>query len=303
MADSEQPGAAPAASSQSLGQLLREARVAKELTIDQLATGLRIDARQISALEEDRFEQIGVPVFVKGYIRQCAQRLGLDPHALIEIYGRQTRLSEVEVRPSKPIRLRDERQLTVWVVGLLVLLLIAVGVAAWWLNGANFEIGTTPAAAPAARTEPAPPPAPAAIAEPVAEPPAQPEEVTSEPAPENAVPAQPGDIGAAVVPAAAGNAATLALAAVSRSGVRPVALDVTFDGESWAEIIDARGQRLFFELASQGKHVVLNGEPPIAVTFGNGSVVRLLVDGERYSIPTQGGQGKLVRFSIASDKE
>ena len=123
------------------------------------------------------------------------------------------------------------------------------------------------------------------------------------PAPENAVPAQPGDIGAAVVPAAAGNAATLALAAVSRSGVRPVALDVTFDGESWAEIIDARGQRLFFELASQGKHVVLNGEPPIAVTFGNGSVVRLLVDGERYSIPTQGGQGKLVRFSIASDKE
>ena len=86
MADSEQPGAAPAASSQSLGQLLREARVAKELTIDQLATGLRIDARQISALEEDRFEQIGVPVFVKGYIRQCAQRLGLDPHA----HGLQT---------------------------------------------------------------------------------------------------------------------------------------------------------------------------------------------------------------------
>ena len=56
--------------------------------LKQLATELRIEARQISALEEDHFEQIGVPVFVKGYIRQCAQRLGLDPHKLMEIYGR-----------------------------------------------------------------------------------------------------------------------------------------------------------------------------------------------------------------------
>ena len=43
-------------------------------------------SRQISALEEDRFEQIGVPVFVKGYVRQCAQRLGLDPHKLMQFF-------------------------------------------------------------------------------------------------------------------------------------------------------------------------------------------------------------------------
>jgi cytoskeleton protein RodZ len=295
MSDSEQPAAAPAAPSPSLGQLLREARVAKDLTIDQLATELRIEARQISALEEDRFEQIGVPVFVKGYIRQCGQRLGVDQNMLMGIYARQTKLSEVDVRPSKPIRLRDERQITVWVVAFLVLLLIGVGLAVWWLNGANFEIGTTPA--PAARVEQAPPPP--VPAEPVVEPQSQSDTATGQPAPENAAPAQPGDIGAAVAPPAAAGAAPLVVAAVARG----VALDVTFDAESWAEITDARGQRLFFDLGAEGRHVVLHGEPPISVTFGNGSAVRLLVDGARYPIPTQGGQGKLVRFSIAGDKE
>jgi hypothetical protein len=78
---------------------------------------------------------------------------------------------------------------------------------------------------------------------------------------------------------------------------------VTFDSESWAEITDARGQRLFFELGTAGRHVLLRGEPPVEATFGNGDAVRLLVDGERYPIPTQDRQGKPVRFSIASDEE
>ena len=47
----------------------------------------------------------------------------------------------------------------------------------------------------------------------------------------------------------------------------------------------------------------MRGEPPVSVTFGNGDAVRLIVDGERYTIPTQGRQGKLVRFTIGSDEE
>ncbi|HVY66523.1 MAG TPA: helix-turn-helix transcriptional regulator, partial [Gammaproteobacteria bacterium] len=142
MADSEQPAAETAASaSPNLGQILRDARVAKDLTIEQIATELRIEARQLAALEDNRFEQIGVPVFVKGYVRQYAQRLGLDQRSLMEMYGRQAKLEEVQIQPSKTIKLRDERQITVWVVSVLVLLLIAVGLAVWWMNGGNFELG------------------------------------------------------------------------------------------------------------------------------------------------------------------
>jgi cytoskeleton protein RodZ len=295
MADSEQPAAETAASaSPNLGQILRDARVAKDLTIEQIATELRIEARQLAALEDNRFEQIGVPVFVKGYVRQYAQRLGLDQRSLMEMYGRQAKLEEVQIQPSKTIKLRDERQITVWVVSVLVLLLIAVGLAVWWMNGGNFELGipaqSVPVAAP--RIEPAAAPAPVEAAPASAEsaPPPRPEAV---PVPEAAAPA----------PEAAASAEPAPPPARVARGATPLALDVTFDAESWAEINDARGERLFVGLGAPGKHLSLRGEPPIAVTFGNADGVRLLVDGERYQIPTQGRQGKLVRFSIASDEE
>jgi cytoskeleton protein RodZ len=308
MADSEQPAAAAAAPVYTnVGQILHEARVAKDLTVDQIATELRIEARQLAALEDNRFEQIGPAVFIRGYIRQYGQRLGLDPRALMDVYGRQTNIEDVQVRPSKPIRLRDERQITVWVVAVLVLLLIGVGLAVWWFNGAGFAFGS---ASRSARSSPASvESAPAvvtasAVAEPV---PAAKQEASPQPGADTTPP--PAQAQAVPAPAAApplaavSTAPTVTVTGGSSRGATPISLDLTFDSESWAEIIDARGQRLFFELGTTGRHAVMRGEPPIAVTFGNGDAVRLIVDGERYAIPTQGRQGKLVRFSIASDEE
>lgn len=326
MADSDQPIAASAPGSTTLGQILREARVAKDLTIEQLATELRIEARQLTALEDNRFEQIGVPVFIKGYIRQYAQRLGLDQSALIDLYGRQTQLREVQIKPSRPIRLRDERQITVWVVGALVLLLVVVGLAVWWLNGGGgFDVRSVlpGAEAPAPRVEPAratvpapasaaPAPASAGSAPASAGPaPVATEQPNPEPASDAAT--APADVQPAAAPPAATPPppapavnATQAIAvpasAVSR-GATQISLDLTFDAESWAEITDARGQRLFFDLGTVGRHTVVRGEPPLSLTFGNGDAVRVLVDGESYVVPTQGRQGKLVRFSIAGHGE
>lgn len=309
MADSEQPAAAAPVFT-NVGETLREARVAKDLTVDQIATELRIEARQLSALEDNRFEQIGPAVFIKGYIRQYGQRLGLDPHMLMDLYGRQTNIEDIQVKPSKPIKLRDERQITVWVVAVLVLLLITVGLTVWWLNGGGFDFKSVPRAAqsPAARVESTPAPA----AEPAPAGPAPAEIATASAQPTSDTPTAPVEIErarppvAAPPPAAAASIPPAFSAAAGGGlsrGATPISLDLTFDSESWAEITDARGQRLFFELGTTGRHAVLRGEPPISVTFGNGDAVRLIVDGERYVIPTQGRQGKLVRFSIASDEE
>ena len=60
-----------------IGELLRSARLAQGLTVEQIATELRIETPRLLALEENNFEQIGIPVFVKGYLRQYGQRLGV----------------------------------------------------------------------------------------------------------------------------------------------------------------------------------------------------------------------------------
>ncbi len=138
--DNGQPAAATSApEKRSVGETLREARNAQGVSLEQVATELRIERPQLEALESDRFERIGVPVFVKGYLRQYGARLGLDPRDLLALYHKQSSLKEVQVQPSKTIKLHDERQVTVWVIAALAILVLIVGLAAWWVGRRRFD--------------------------------------------------------------------------------------------------------------------------------------------------------------------
>ena len=134
----------------SLGQVLKAGRTARGLTLEQLSTELRIEVRQLQALEQDQFERIGPPVFVKGYLRHYAQRVGLDYGDLLSLYYKQAENRDVPVQPSRSIMLRDERQITVWIVAALVLVAVLVALAVWWLSSSTavpVAVSPTPAAA------------------------------------------------------------------------------------------------------------------------------------------------------------
>ncbi len=121
------------------------------------------------------------------------------------------------------------------------------------------------------------------------------------PPPADAAPA-PTDAGAASATAVVATPAALveAVAADNQPAGAAVSipLEFTFDQESWAEVTDARGQRLLFGLTAAGRRVTVRGEPPFAIVLGNADFVRLTVDGESYEIPTAGREGPLARFSV-----
>ena len=54
----------------SVGEMLRVAREAKGLSVDQLVRDLRIESTYLIALEQNNFEAFSAPVFAKGYMRQ-----------------------------------------------------------------------------------------------------------------------------------------------------------------------------------------------------------------------------------------
>jgi cytoskeleton protein RodZ len=307
MADSDPPAAsAPSTAPQTLGAMLRNARLAQDLTLEQLATELRIEAKQLSALEEDRFERIGVPVFVKGYLKQYGQRLGVDVRDLLALYYKQTTLADVQVQPSRSIKLRDERQITSWIVAAVVLLLVIVGLAVWWWRGGDFG------ALPLTRSTPAPATTstPAAV-EPAAQPAVRP--VEQQPAAASPQPPAPSTEAAEALAGDAAPSSTVVPlgvppALVERADdaddddratpVVAIPLEFTFDEESWAEVTDARGERLMFGLNAAGRRITVRGEPPFAVVLGNANAVRLSVDGEPYAIPATRRQDDLARFSV-----
>ena len=55
-----------------IGNTLREARIRKGLTITDVENVTKIRAKYLEALEEDDFEVLPGPTFVKGFLRTYA---------------------------------------------------------------------------------------------------------------------------------------------------------------------------------------------------------------------------------------
>ena len=61
-----------------LGDLLRGTREAKGLSLEQVEQDTRIRRKLLEALEQEAYEELPAPVFVKGFLRNYAMLLGLD---------------------------------------------------------------------------------------------------------------------------------------------------------------------------------------------------------------------------------
>jgi cytoskeletal protein RodZ len=61
-----------------VAEMLRQAREAKNLTVNQLAEITKIRTDHIRALEEGNFNVFAAPVYIRGFVRTCATLLKLD---------------------------------------------------------------------------------------------------------------------------------------------------------------------------------------------------------------------------------
>ena len=69
-----------------LGQILSQARENKGLTVEDVQQATRINAHYIEALENGEYEVLPTPVHVRGFLRNYARYLSLDPAPLLERY-------------------------------------------------------------------------------------------------------------------------------------------------------------------------------------------------------------------------
>jgi cytoskeleton protein RodZ len=75
-------------------------------------------------------------------------------------------------------------------------------------------------------------------------------------------------------------------------------ISLNFFGDCWAEISDASGQRLFFEMGRAGRNVELTGDAPFSVLFGNVENVSVRVDGNDYPIAPSTPGSRTARLTI-----
>lgn len=142
-----------------IGDALRAAREAKGWTLQDAANKLRLMVRQIEAMESEDYAALGQPVFARGFVRNYARLLGLEPEPLLERMAATGAVPPERVEP-EPYSLEVSSGLSKALIGVLVVLglLLAIPIALyWWLNSGDED---EPPAAPVA-AKPATPPTPA----------------------------------------------------------------------------------------------------------------------------------------------
>jgi cytoskeleton protein RodZ len=134
-----------------IGTTLREARMRARIDISEIEAETKIRAKYLRALENEEWDLLPGPTYVKSFLRTYADALGLDGKLLIEEYKlRHERLSDVELQPIAPPGQRERRRRPRaaisrgWLVGLVVLALLA---GLWVIGNRNQggdDQGSTP---------------------------------------------------------------------------------------------------------------------------------------------------------------
>ena len=81
-----------------LGHILREARETKGLTLAEVEDAIRVNSRFLDALESGEYAVLPTPVHVRGFLRNYARFLGLDPQPLLDRYE----INKTQQRPARP---------------------------------------------------------------------------------------------------------------------------------------------------------------------------------------------------------
>jgi cytoskeletal protein RodZ len=83
-----------------IGTTLREARMRARIDVSEIEAQTKIRAKYLRALENEEWDLLPGPTFVRSFLRTYAQALGLDDKALVDEYRRiYEQPSEVEHQP------------------------------------------------------------------------------------------------------------------------------------------------------------------------------------------------------------
>ena len=147
-----------------IGSSLRSAREQRKLDLTDVERATHIRTRYLQALEDEQFDVLPGPAYVKGFLRTYADYLGLDGQQFLEEYSSRFPPSEppemaplVRVRPRR--RLLDARLV-------VILVALAIGLSIWRMasgGGGQEKAASVPtpvhvAANTVTQRPPAPPP-------------------------------------------------------------------------------------------------------------------------------------------------
>ena len=105
-----------------IGNFIKEARLSRNQSIEELASDLKIGAHQLEAIEEGNEERLPEKVFVKAMIRRISQKLKLDTEFIMDEFKKERQeikieeiVEEVAKKTNKTRQSRDLSPVGFWI--------------------------------------------------------------------------------------------------------------------------------------------------------------------------------------------
>ncbi len=277
------------------GKRLAAIREKNGVTVSAVAAELRLEPKMVELIEAEDLDQLPTAPFVKGYLRHYARMMDVDVTPILEAYGRVcgvdapglTKINRLYESTSKDAAPRS----TTWII----VAVIVVSLAAWWWT----QLITFKNA-----------PEEEAVVE------------LSEAVPATAMDTVPVDNGATVsgeeggellLPQLQGSVETPAAVSPTPESVAVIKTEVAtplaaagtstitlkFTQESWVDITDATGARLFVDLAKSNSSQTVTGKPPFNVLLGNSEGVAIEYNSKPYDQRPHNSKG-VSRFTLGA---
>lgn len=289
------------------GSTLRGERERQGLSVAEVAATLKLTPRQIEAIEAGRFEDLPGFAFAKGFVRNYARLLHLDPQALLASMEAPDDGRPLELTPASnakgdmPQVGRGRFRRSVLPGAVAALALLGVVVVGWYYD----SLRRKPAEELMASLPQTPPvPAPVEPVAPVVAPPAAKASAAVTPAPTSVDAAAPVAVPPSVVapspnvapaPVAVPPVATPVPPPVDSRTAEPKApavaearpgdasqerLEFEFDQDAWVEVKDGRGKTVLSKLGQAGGRLGVEGQAPFTLVVGNARYVKLQRNGK-----------------------
>lgn len=295
-----------------VGQLLREAREQRQLTLAQVAKQLNLKVDILQSIEADLPDKTILPTFIRGYLRSYARFLKIPEQDLLSRFEQVHAVKSAPVKTMKTFSNRQAKQQSearyLWLTYFIIAALL-VSLAIWLWQGARdfspFNSGFSVSEAPATVIDITPeaesvfettlPP----VAEVQAE--VQDEQaLTDIPVPEVAQAAEP-----TVSAAPLSQAVLLPESPESFGDVNDNNLDrlkMTFSDDCWIDVLDGNGERIAFGTKQGGYVMELNAKGPFTITLGNPGVVSITINQKPFDTSGFPG-GRVAKFTLAGQDE
>lgn len=294
-----------------VGQLFKQEREQRKLTLEQVAKQLNLKIEVIQSLEADQPDKAILPTFMRGYVRAYARFLKLPEQPLLTRFEQVHKVQSAPIKAMKTFSNRQAKQQTekrfMWFTYVIVAILLA-SLAAWvWQGARDFTSEAADITSEALNSD---------SAEPLSENPI----IEANPAIPQIERLAVIEQTKAIDTADTANTTVMLENKATEQSDSTVLVDtssesfgdsndsgldrlkMTFNDDCWIDVLDVNGERIAFGTKQGGYIMELNARGPFTITLGNPSAVAIDINQQPFDMSGFPG-GRVAKFTLAGQDE